>query len=66
MEIQMMITREGDNFSDDIKITVDVEVDSYGVRPSAVGEDRQGKLYALSSAEMDHAAEQAWEEAHEE
>lgn len=65
METVIIITREGDDFSEDIKVAVSVEIDGYGVRPSRYGYTND-TIYQLTKAEMDRAADQAWEEAHEE
>jgi hypothetical protein len=67
METVIWITRELDDQSLDIEVAVEVEVSAYGVKPSDTGMTVTGyRAYQLTKAEMDRAADQAWQEAHEE
>lgn len=67
MEVTMWITRETDDESRDIEVSVSVDIDGYGVRPDTEGLSlKECTIYQLTKAEMDRAADQAWEEAHEE
>lgn len=56
MKIRMKITREGDDYSDDLYVTVDVDE---GI-PSDWAKDDDGNKHYLSEAEKDRARD-LWE-----